>query len=143
VKAPGEIHQPDNLETTAKSLLNAEDPGSSQQFSPGEANATTARLWQVDLTASTESKRVVAKANQSADENTADDNNPNDLDTAGAGKLGAWETTGVIDASSVFGPGAFLINVQASSYVITQEVRDGITYQRDGGQLGLLWIPGA
>ena len=143
VKAPGEIHQPDNLETTAKSLLIAEDPGSSQQFSPGEANATTARLWQVDLTASTESKRVVAKANQSADENTADDNNPNDLDTAGAGKLGAWETTGVIDASSVFGPGAFLINVQASSYVITQEVRDGITYQRDGGQLGLLWIPGA
>jgi hypothetical protein len=143
VKAPGEIHQPDNLESTAKSLLITEDPGSTQQFNPGEANATTARLWQVDLTAATETKRVVARANQSADENTTPDKNPDDLDAAPAGKLGAWETTGIIDASSVFGPGAFLINVQASSYVITQEVRDGITYQRDGGQLGLLRIPGA
>ncbi|MEK7426675.1 MAG: alkaline phosphatase PhoX, partial [Actinomycetota bacterium] len=32
VKTPGEIHQPDNLETTPNSLLVTEDPGSSQQF---------------------------------------------------------------------------------------------------------------
>ncbi|MEJ7566879.1 MAG: alkaline phosphatase PhoX [Gaiellaceae bacterium] len=141
VKASGEIHQPDNLETTAKSLLVTEDPGSSQQFFPNEANATTARIWKHDLATGT--KTIVAKVNQSADENSAADAIPNDLDAAAVGKLGAWESSGIIDASSIFGPGAFLVDVQASSYVIDQEVRGGLTYQRDGGQLGLLRIPGA
>ncbi len=141
VKAPGEIHQPDNLETTAKSLLVTEDPGSSQQFFPNEANATTARIWRHDLATGT--KTIVAKVNQSADENSAADAIPNDLDAAAVGKLGAWESSGIIDASSIFGPGAFLVDVQASSYVIDQEVRGGLTYQRDGGQLGLLRVPGA
>ena len=36
VKSPGAIHQPDNLESTANGLLITEDPGSSQQFNPGE-----------------------------------------------------------------------------------------------------------
>lgn len=85
----------------------------------------------------------MAKVNQSADENSAADAIPNDLDAAAVGKLGAWESSGIIDASSIFGPGAFLVDVQASSYVIDQEVRGGLTYQRDGGQLGLLRIPGA
>ena len=142
VKAPGEIHQPDNLETTAKSLLITEDPGSSQQFFPTEANATTARIWKHDL--ASRANTVVAKVNQSSDENAIpNDGIPNDLDAAPVGKLGAWESSGIIDASSVFGPGAFLVDVQAGSYVIDQEVRGGLTYQRDGGQLGLLWIPGA
>ena len=35
VKAPGAIHQPDNVESTQNGLLITEDPGSSQQFSPG------------------------------------------------------------------------------------------------------------
>nr|MBA3348263.1 hypothetical protein [Actinomycetota bacterium] len=86
---------------------------------------------------------VVAKVNQSADENTADDANPNDLDAAPIGKLGAWESSGIIDASDVFGPGAFLVDVQAGSLVLDEEVRGTLTYQRDGGQLGLLRIPGA
>ena len=143
VKAPGEIHQPDNLETTAKSLLVTEDPGSSQQFFPNEANATTARIWKHDL--ASRASTVVAKVNQSADENNVDgDGIPNDLDAAPVGKLGAWESSGIIDASSIFGPGAFLVDVQASSYVIDQTGDPaGITVQRDGGQLGILWIPGA
>ena len=46
--------------------------------------------------------------NQSADSRTADvDGKPT------PGNQGAWESTGVVDASSVFGAGAFLINVQA------------------------------
>ena len=149
VKAPGEIHQPDNIESTAKSLLITEDPGSSQQFPvgsdvPGSPNfdpaATTARLWQHDLASGT--NRVAAKVNQSADEGPLDkDANP------AKGALGAWESSGIVDASSVFGPGAFLIDVQAGTFVVTEEVRvegpNTLTYQRDGGQLGLLRIPGA
>jgi Bacterial protein of unknown function (DUF839) len=140
VKAPNEIHQPDNIESTERSLLITEDPGSSQQFTPTEANATTARLWQHDLTSGT--NRIAAKVNQSADEGPLDvDANPN------RGLLGAWESSGIVDASSVFGPGAFLIDVQAGTFVIDEEVRvegpNTLTYQRDGGQLGLLRIPGA
>jgi hypothetical protein len=149
VKAPNEIHQPDNIESTAHSLLIQEDPGSSQQFPigsdvPGSPNfdprATTARIWQYDLATGT--MRVVAKVNQSADETAIDkDANPS------RGNLGAWESSGIIDASSIFGHGAFLVDVQAGTLVINEEVRqegpDTLTYQRDGGQLGLLRIPGA
>jgi len=142
VKTLGEVHQPDNLETTASSLLITEDPGSSQQFPFGSTDpaATTARLWQFDLATGT--KRVAARVNQSADEG------PLDKDAATAkGNLGAWESSGIVDASSVFGPGAFFIDVQAGTFVINEETRvegtDTLTYQRDGGQLGLLRIPGA
>jgi hypothetical protein len=139
VKAPNEIHQPDNIESTMRSLLIQEDPGSSQQFAPTEANATTARIWRHDLVGGANS--VVAKVNQSADEGPLDkDANPN------RGLLGAWESSGIIDASSIFGHGAFLVDVQAGTFVINEEVRveghDTLTYQRDGGQLGLLRIPG-
>ena len=137
VKAVDEIHQPDNLESTEKSLLFTEDPGSSQQFPVGSTDpaATTARIWQYDLATGT--KRVAAKVNQSADEG------PTDEDAAPVGNLGAWESSGIVDASKVFGPGAFLVDVQASTLVIDEEVRGNLTYQRDGGQLGLLRIPGA
>ena len=141
VKAVDEIHQPDNIESTARSLLITEDPGSSQQFPFGSTDpaATTARLWQFDLLTGT--TRVAAKVNQSADEG------PTDVDASGRGNLGAWESSGIVDASSVFGPGAFLIDVQAGTLVIDEETRvegsDTLTYQRDGGQLGLLRIPGA
>ena len=142
VKARNEIHQPDNIESTAKSLLIQEDPGSSQQFPFGSTDpaATTARIWQYDLATGT--KRVAAKVNQSADEG------PLDKDAVTAkGNLGAWESSGIVDASSVFGPGVFLVDVQAGTLVIDEEVRvegvDTLTYQRDGGQLGLLRIPGA
>ena len=141
VKAVDEIHQPDNIESTRTSLLITEDPGSSQQFPPTSTDpaATTARIWQYSLADGT--KRVVAKVNQSADES------PADRDAAGRGNLGAWESSGIVDVSNVFGPGSFLVDVQASTFVIKEETRvegpDTLTYQRDGGQLGLLRIPGA
>ena len=101
---------------------------------------TTARIWQYDLATGT--KRVVAKVNQSADETAIDKDA-----TPTRGNLGAWESSGIIDASSIFGHGAFLVDVQAGTLVIDEEVRqegpDTLTYQRDGGQLGLLRIPGA
>jgi hypothetical protein len=136
VKTLGEIHQPDNLETTEDSLFVTEDPGSSQQFPVGstDPNATTARLWQADLR--TGATSVVARVNQSADEG------PTDRDAVTTrGNLGAWESSGIVDASKFFGEGAFLIDVQAGTLIVQEEVRGPLTYQREGGQLLLLRLP--
>jgi len=146
VKTLGEIHQPDNIETTRRGLLLTEDPGSSQQFPVGSAdpNATTARLWHVPL-ANPSGAEVVAKVDQSADGQATD------VDGRAPGNLGAWESTGIVNASKAFGPGAFLINVQAHTLWIEKapgEDNNGdgqpdFTYKREGGQLALIRIPGA
>ena len=144
VKTIGEVHQPDNLESTRTGLMITEDPGSSQQFPVGstDANATTGRLWFAPFRGTPD---VVAKVNQSADGGSTDrDGRPD-------GNWGAWEATGVVDASSVFGPGAFLINVQAHTLWVQRRPGpdnngDGepdFTYKREGGQLALLRVPGA
>ncbi|MBA2294579.1 MAG: hypothetical protein H0W16_05555, partial [Actinobacteria bacterium] len=148
VKTLGEIHQPDNLETTAAgSLMVTEDPGSSQQFPVGSTDpaATTARLWWVKLAEG--DMTVAAKVDQSADEG------PTDVDAARAGNLGDWESSGVVDASEVFGPGAFLVTIQASTLWLEKEIvapaddpgplKRGYTKKRAGGQLVLLRVPGA
>ncbi|HEU5278865.1 MAG TPA: hypothetical protein VFU26_08190 [Gaiellaceae bacterium] len=138
VKTIGEIHQPDNVETTQNGLYIAEDPGSSQQFPVGstDPNATPARLWQHVF--GTGANTPVAAVNQSADEG------PTDVDSSTSpGALGSWESTGVVDASSVFGPGAFLINVQAHTLWVEESAGPDWTNKREGGQLMLLRIPGA
>jgi Bacterial protein of unknown function (DUF839) len=150
VKTLDEIHQPDNLETTKRGrLLIQEDPGSSQQFPVGstDPNATTARIWSLDLTADQSpgvNPTVVAKVDQSADEG------PTDVDgmvgVVAPGMLGAWESSGIVDASSVFGPGAFLVTVQAHTLWVEKRPGDDnfepegpdFTYKREGGQLLLL-----
>lgn len=146
VKTLGEIHQPDNMETTANgSLLVQEDPGSSQQFAlpTVDPNATTARIWRIPLGGG--SPEVVAKVDQSADEG------PTDVDPSGLSNLGAWESSGVVDASAVFGPGMFLVDVQAGTLWIEMAAGPDVvapagpdwTYKRSGGQLLLMKIPGA
>jgi hypothetical protein len=144
VKSPGAIHQPDNLESTQSGLLITEDPGSSQQFNPGEADATSARLMHYRF--ATGAITVAARVDQSADEG------PTDVDsTTAPGKLGAWESTGVVDVSSVFGRDTFLINIQAHTlWVEKAPGNDDVapagpdyTFKREGGQLILLRIPGA
>ena len=146
VKTLNEIHQPDNVETTQTGLLVTEDPGSSQQFPPNstDPNATTARLWYVPFSGSPE---VVVKIDQTADgEGT-------DVDGRADGNWGAWETTGIVDASAAFGAGAFLINVQAhtlwvekalgpDTFIDSETVNPDFTYKREGGQLLLIRIPG-
>jgi hypothetical protein len=138
VKTIGEIHQPDNVETTQNGLYVTEDPGSSQQFPIGstDPNATPARLWQHNFTTGVDAP--VAVVNQSADEGATDVDSSTSL-----GAQGSWESTGVVDASSVFGPGAFLINVQAHTLWIEQSAAPDWTNKREGGQLMLLRIPGA
>jgi hypothetical protein len=147
VKTLGEVHQPDNIETTQTGLLLTEDPGSSQQFTPAQiaadpANATTARLWYVPFSGTAE---VVLKVDQSAD------GGPTDVDGRAPGNWGAWESSGIVDASAAFGPGAFLINVQAHTLWVEKAPGDDnngdgqpdFTYKREGGQLALVRIPGA
>jgi hypothetical protein len=146
VKTLGEVHQPDNIETTRTGLLLTEDPGSSQQFiaaDQGLPNATTARLWYVPFSGT---PQVVVKIDQSAD------GGPTDVDGRPAGNWGAWETTGIVDASAAFGPGAFLINVQAHTLWVEKALGPDtfidpnndpdFTYKREGGQLLLIRIPG-
>ncbi len=146
VKTLGEVHQPDNVETTRDSLFLTEDPGSSQQFPIGSTDpaATTSRLWRVPLE-DPSAAEVVARVDQSAD------GGPTDVDGKPLGNLGAWEVSGIVDVSSVFGKGAFLADVQAHSLWIEKapgaDVNgDGapdFTDKREGGQLVLLRIPGA
>jgi hypothetical protein len=142
VKTFNEVHQPDNIETTLGGLLLTEDPGSSQQFFPTDTDATTARLWYVPFAGT---PQVVVKVDQSADgEGTDVDGRPD-------AKLGAWETTGIVDASAAFGPGAFLINVQAHTLWVEKALGPDtfidansdpdFTYKREGGQLLLIRIP--
>ena len=150
VKTPTEIHQPDNLESTPNGILVTEDPGSSQQFPAGgggDPNATTARLWYVPV-AGEAGKEIVARVDQSQD-------GPNpaggDVDGRPPGNWGAWESSGVVDASQSLGPGTFLIDVQAHTLWIERKPGEDnfappgpdFTYKREGGQLLLLRIPGA
>jgi Bacterial protein of unknown function (DUF839) len=163
VQTLSRIHQPDNLETTANgSLLIQEDPGSSQQFAANstDPNRTEARIWRFDLSAavSASNPQVVAKVDQSADEG------PTDVDGAGTnappakvyGALGAWESSGIVDASSIWGEGWFLVDVQAHTLWVEKargpdllaptgagaEFND-FRYKREGGQLLAIKIPGA
>jgi len=116
----GALHQPDNLETTADSILITEDPGGHNRF----AGATNARLWRYDL--ATGAMTAVAVVSDP----TAD-----------------WESSGVVDASQYFGPGAFLINVQAHTIFVETNPNPvnpaGLTQKREGGQLLLIRIDGA
>ena len=144
VQTLSEIHQPDNIETTQNGLLLTEDPGLSQQFPAGSTagNATTARLWHVPFTGA---PQVVAKIDQSADGVAG-----RDVDGRPNGNWGAWETTGIVDASKAFGAGAFLINVQAHTLWVEKAPGEAgliagqpdFTFKREGGQLALIRIPG-
>lgn len=143
VKTPTEVHQPDNIESTADALYLTEDPGSSQQFPFGSAdpNATTARIWRYDLASG--SLDIAFRVDQSADEG------PTDVDAASVGNLGAWEESGIVDASAAFGPGAFLVTVQAHTLWVEKAPGDDnvppagadFTDKREGGQLLLVRIP--
>jgi len=121
---PQAMHNPDNLDTSADSLMIQEDPGSQNSFSPGAGPA--ARIWRYDL--ATGALSVVAEVDQSADP---------------AARLGAWESSGIVDASAAFGPGAWLVTIQAHSLFVEIEQRGPLLFKREGGQLLLLTVPGS
>jgi hypothetical protein len=151
VKTVLEVHQPDNLETTVNGLYITEDPGSSQQFTVAQqqdpnSGATTARLWQYKF--SDGSLNRLFKVDQSSDETAGYDMDQ----TTTAGRWGEWETTGIVDVSAQFGPGTFLVNVQAHTLfteIDTLTAPDNFdpigpdwTWKREGGQLLLVTVPG-
>jgi hypothetical protein len=130
---PAVLHNPDNLETTRRSLMVQEDPGSHNRFAPDNPDGVAARIWRYDLRRGT--FEPVAEVDQSLTPETV---------------LGDWESSGIVDASRYFGSGAFLVTVQAHSLYIDTNVIDHplfpgnpLTQKREGGQLLLLRIPGA
>jgi hypothetical protein len=156
-----EIHQPDNLETTVNgNLLVTEDPSSGNQYDlPRGANETPARLWKVPLGAADPdaSKVPLLEVNQALDENANAALGKVDVDAAGAARLGAWESSGIVDASAAFGSGAFFLTIQAHSYWIEKLAGPDLLgaagtppggngadffYKKEGGQLILLTMPG-
>jgi hypothetical protein len=118
---PSVLHQPDNVETTKRSLLVQEDPGSHNYGTP-------AKIWRLDL--ATGAFVPVAAVDQSVHPG-----NP----------IGSWESSGIVDASEFYGPGSFLVDVQAHGWEIETAPSPvpGLTYMREAGQLLLLRIPGA
>jgi hypothetical protein len=58
----------------------------------------------------------------------------------------AWESSGIVDASEFFGPGSWLLDVQAHNIFVgptDTTTTPGVTYKREGGQLLLLTGPGS
>ena len=55
-----------------------------------------------------------------------------------------WESSGIVDASEFYGPGTWLLNVQAHNVNIEgPTLIDGVNYKTEGGQLLLLTLPGS
>jgi hypothetical protein len=81
--------------------------------------APNSRIWRYDL--ATQMWSVVASVNQAS-----------------------WESSGIVDASAVFGDGAWLVDVQAhgSAFWVDSEMVGGVTYKREAGQLLLMKLPG-
>ena len=139
---PGVLHQPDNLETTKNSVMVQEDPGGHNAFPA--ATGPFARIWRYDL--GTNQFAPVAAVKQTLDPGAV---------------AGTWESSGIVDASQAFGPGSFLVTVQAHCSTATPLVPCGAfvetapgpdlvapagpdwLFKREAGQLVLLKIPGA
>jgi hypothetical protein len=119
------VHQPDNIETTTEGIYIQEDTGS---HNASFAGATNARIWRYLF--STGVEEVIAEVNQA-------------IPGAPALAPAAWESSGIVDASSIFGPGAFLVDVQAHGW--DTEIPGGndppAIPKRENGQLLLLRAP--
>lgn len=126
-----EVHNPDNVETTPTAIYVTEDPGSHNAFNATRfPDATNARVWRIDL--ATGARQVVAEIDQS-------------VNAAQATAKGAWETAGIVDVSAHYGPGAFLINVQAHGWdtKVADNPQPGfpaLASYRENGQLLLIRV---
>lgn len=124
------VHQPDNVETTTEALFIQEDTGSHNGQSAAFPDATNARIWRYPF--STGVEHVIAEVNQA-------------IPGAPTFNRGAWESSGIVDASAIFGPGAFLVDVQAHGWdtMIPGGNDSPAVQQRENGQLLLLRAPGS
>ncbi|HEY5730003.1 MAG TPA: hypothetical protein VIS72_08120, partial [Anaerolineales bacterium] len=53
------------------------------------------------------------------------------------------ESSGIVDASAWFGPGAWLLDVQGHGLFVDQEQVGNVLFKRESGQLILMIIPGS
>ena len=115
-------------------LLVTEDPSSANQYdSAASAEQTTARLWKVPLGQRPRGREGAAARGRpgARREREAPHWGEIDVDAAGAAKLGAWESSGIVDASAAFGPGAFFLTIQAHSYWIEKQAGPDGSERRD------------
>jgi hypothetical protein len=110
------LRNPDNLGTSKNSLMILEDRNGYNRFPVVLPYDVTqgGKVWKYDL--GTGSLKPVAYVDQSYDST-----NP---------KYGEWESSGIVDASSVFGIGTWLVDVQAHTL-------------HEGGQLLVLKVNGS
>jgi hypothetical protein len=120
-------HQPDNVESTKNAIFFQEDPGG-HNAQPQNPAATNARIWRYDL--HTGISTVVAEVDQSM---------------SPVVNKGTWESSGIVDASAVFGPGSFLVDVQAHQWDMPAGGGNDppAVPQRERGQLLLFKVPPA
>jgi hypothetical protein len=119
--AGDDIFQPDNLGISDRALVIQED----RNWKKSGYN----RVLAYDLASGT--LTPVARADP-------------DQSIIGEKGLGAWESSGVVDASDVFGPSWWLIDVQAhyTTMHVPDQSLEPNTAKGEGGQLELLFIPG-
>ena len=111
VKTLNEIHQPDNIESTPTGPPRDRGPGiksavrSHRYERQRDHGAALARPLH-GVTAGRGEDRSIGRRRRDRCRSASHSRR---VDR----ESGAWETTGIVDASAAFGPGAFLINVQA------------------------------
>jgi hypothetical protein len=118
------LHNPASLDTSGNSLIIQEKPVGANIFNAGEGPA--ARIWRYNF--QTSALSVIAEVDQSADPQA---------------RLGSWDTSGVVNAAALFGPGTWLVNVRAHSLWVQTEAARGYTRKLEGGQLLLLIAAGS
>jgi hypothetical protein len=52
-----------------------------------------------------------------------------------------WESSGIVDASAWFGPGSWVLDVQAHGDFVSTAPGPGFTFKREKGQLLVMTIP--
>ena len=128
--AAGDWASPDNIAVSGKSLMLQEDPAYAEFNRPE-------RIWNFKFREDGNLGRARAVVELETEKFTG----TVCVEAAGT----CWESSGIIDASSAFGPGWFLLDVQAHGYELETAPSPfpGITYMREAGQLLLLKVPGA
>lgn len=102
-----QIRNPDNIATSKNSLMIQEDLNDYNRIMDGD----NAKILRYDL--NTHELKPIATLDQSSDISKP--------------KAGEWESSGIIDVSSIFGAGNWLVDVQAHTI-------------NEGGQLLLLTL---
>ena len=143
VKTPGEIHQPDNLETTAAEP--ARHRGSRLEPAVRRSARPTAQLRRPPGSGVCQPRN--GRADRRREGRPGGRRGPTDVDAAAAGNLGAWESSGVVDASEVVRPRR-VPRHDAGAHALAGEgdrgagdnagaAGPGFTNKRAGGQLVL------